>query len=95
MGGNTPGVFLTNWKYARHVDPSVTSYRGETTLRQKIDQHPERQQVEAEMEYCMAHDVCSLGVCMIEIITWESLLLAAEHPTVSKSFIAALKFLSL
>ncbi|OQE26243.1 hypothetical protein PENSTE_c005G02951 [Penicillium steckii] len=95
MGGNTPGVFLTGWQYARQVERSVSFFKGETTLQRKIYQHPERQLVEAEKEYSMAHDVYSLGVCMIEILTWESLLPVSEPPTVSESFISTFESLGL
>lgn len=43
----------------------------------------------------MAHDVYSLGVCMMETLTWESLLRATEPPTMSKDFIAAFRSLGL
>jgi len=95
MGGNNPGVFLTGWQYARQVERSVSFFKGETTIQRKIYQHPERQLVEAEKEYSMAHDVYSLGVCMIEILTWESLLPMSEPPSLSESFIASFEFLGL
>ncbi|KAF2676189.1 hypothetical protein K458DRAFT_410664 [Lentithecium fluviatile CBS 122367] len=94
IGGTTPGVFLTGWQYARQVERGVTNFRGETTLQRKVYQHPERQLLEAEKEYSMAHDLYSLGVCMMEILTWESLL-ATDPPTMSANFIAAFKSLGL
>lgn len=95
MSGNTPGVFLTGWQYARQVERSVSFFKGKTTIQQKIYQHPERQLVEAEKEYSMAHDVYSLGVCMIEILTWESLLPVSEPPSLSESFISSFESLGL
>lgn len=91
----TPDVFLAGWQYARQVERGVTSFQGEITLQRKVYQHPERQLTEAEKVYSMAHDLYSLGVCMIEILTWESLLLPTNPPTMSPSFIAAFKDLGL
>ena len=95
ISGSTPAVVLTGWQYARQVEHGVTNFRGETTLQRKVYQHPERQVVEAERKYTMAHDLYSLGVCMVEMLTWESLLLATEPPTMSANFITAFKSLDL
>ncbi|KIL92272.1 het-s domain protein [Fusarium avenaceum] len=95
VGESTLGVFLTGWQYARHVERGVTILKGETVLQRKIYQHPERQLLRAEREYSMAHDAYSLGVCMIEILTWKSLLIATEPPTMSHDFIEAFERLGL
>ena len=88
---STPTLYLSGWQYARHVDGSATTLKGEVTLQSKIYQHPERQLPTAEREYSMAHDVYSLGVCMLEIFIWESLLLPTSPPSVSTTFIDAFK----
>lgn len=88
-------VFLTGWQYARQVERGVTNFRGETSMQRKVYQHPERQLVEAEREYSMAHDLYSLGVCMMEILTWESLLLPTDPPSMSTAFVTAFKALRL
>jgi serine/threonine protein kinase len=82
----TPVVYLSGWQYARQVDHGVTNLRNETTLQKKIYQHPERQLPLADKEYSMAHDVYSLGVCMLEILNWESLLEAENNSSVSEAF---------
>jgi hypothetical protein len=43
----------------------------------------------------MKHDVYSLDVCVIEILTWKSLLPVIEPPTISDKFIAAFGSLGL
>lgn len=75
-------LFLKGWQYARHVDPnnSRTYLRPETTVPRRIYQHPERQLLpQSEARYCMGHDVYSLGVCMLEILTWTPLLVEPEE----------------
>lgn len=95
IGETSPGVFLIGWQYARQVERGVTNFRGETYLQRKIYQHPERQLVEAEKEYSMAHDLYSLEVCSMEILMWKSLLVKAEPPTMSEGFITAFESLCL
>ncbi|KAL6915473.1 hypothetical protein ACHAPO_009846 [Fusarium lateritium] len=88
-------ISLTGWQYARQVERGVTVLRGETTLQRKMYQHPERQFLQAEKEYTMGHDAYSLGVCMIEIITWKGLIITTEPPTMSQDFIEAFEKLEL
>ncbi|CVL06125.1 uncharacterized protein FMAN_03888 [Fusarium mangiferae] len=95
VGESSLGVFLTGWQYARQDEMGATFLRGETMLQRKIYQHPERQILLAEKQYAMSHDAYSLGVCMIEILTWRSLLLATEPPTMSQDFIEAFQRLGL
>ncbi|KAF4454645.1 HET-s/LopB domain protein [Fusarium austroafricanum] len=57
--------------------------------------HPERQLLQAEKQHAMSNDAYSLGVCMIEILTWKRLLIATEPPTMSQDFIEAFRRLSL
>lgn len=68
-----PTVFLAGWQYARNVDGRVTKLIGESTWQRAIYQHPERQSDHVDNEYCMGHDIYSLGVCMLEILTWDPL----------------------
>lgn len=94
-GKAAPSVFLTGWQYARQVERGVTQFRGETSIQRRVYQHPERQLVEAEREYSMAHDLYSLGVCMVEILMWESLLLPTDPPSMSTAFVTAFESLGL
>lgn len=43
----------------------------------------------------MAHDVYSLGVCMLEILRWESLLRPGPASSVSEAFVSAFESLNL
>lgn len=88
----TPTLYLSGWQYARQVDHGVTNLRNETTLQKKIYQHPERQLPLADKEYSMAHDVYSLGVCMLEILNWDSVL-EADNASVSDAFKEAFRAL--
>ncbi|KAJ4186864.1 hypothetical protein NW767_001491 [Fusarium falciforme] len=83
---NIPALSLCGWQYAREVEQGVTRLTGDVTLQRKIYQHPERQLPTAEREYSMAHDVYSLGVCMLEILLWESVL-RPTPPFVCPAFI--------
>ncbi|KAJ9489697.1 hypothetical protein VN97_g3567 [Penicillium thymicola] len=88
----TPTLYLSGWQYARQVEYGVTNLRNEITLQKKIYQHPERQLPLADKEYSMAHDVYSLGVCMLEILNWESVL-EADNSSVSEAFKEAFRAL--
>ncbi|EEU36954.1 uncharacterized protein NECHADRAFT_81126 [Fusarium vanettenii 77-13-4] len=85
-GENIPALSLCGWQYAREVEQCVTRLTGDVTLQRKIYQHPERQLPTADREYSMAHDVYSLGVCMLEILRWESVL-QPSSPFVSPAFV--------
>ncbi|KAI0905984.1 hypothetical protein F4823DRAFT_608899 [Ustulina deusta] len=82
-------AYLTGWQYARQVEHGVTNFSNDITVEKRIYQHPDRQLPTAEKEYSMAHDVYSLGVCMLEILAWESILVMNDPPTVSEAFVAA------
>jgi hypothetical protein len=43
----------------------------------------------------VAHDVYSLGVCIIEIFTWKGLLIATEPPVICQDFVQAFALLGL
>ncbi|KAF4461321.1 het-s domain [Fusarium albosuccineum] len=85
-GEDIPALTLCGWQYAREVEQGTTRLTGDITLQRKIYQHPERQLPTAEREYSMAHDVYSLGVCMLEILCWESVL-QPSPPFVSQAFV--------
>ncbi|KAF5001050.1 hypothetical protein FDECE_11065 [Fusarium decemcellulare] len=85
-GEDIHALTLCGWQYAREVEHGVTGLIGDVTLQRKIYQHPERQLPTAEREYSMAHDVYSLGVCMLEVLRWESVL-RPSLPFVSQAFI--------
>jgi hypothetical protein len=70
---------LLGWQYASLSYDAGTLLMGEITLQRKIYQHRERQTQIADNKYCMGHDIYSLGVCMIEILTWDLILPAVPR----------------
>ncbi|KAB2569194.1 hypothetical protein DBV05_g12128 [Lasiodiplodia theobromae] len=89
-----PVINLCGWQYSRHVENGyITTLTNDVTLQRKIYQHPQRQLPMSDCDYSMAHDVYSLGVCMLEILCWKSILQrgpdAEQPPTVSQDFIEA------
>jgi serine/threonine protein kinase len=65
-------LFLLGWPSAR-VQEGQTLRLGETAFERCIYQHPTRAFEITQNDYCMGHDVYSLGVCMLEILTWTPL----------------------
>lgn len=92
LAETNPTLYLSGWQYARQVDHGVTNLRNETTVQKRVYQHPERQLPLADKEYSMAHDVYSLGVCMLEILNWDSVL-EADNASVSEAFKEAFRAL--
>jgi serine/threonine protein kinase len=74
-----PASYLCGWHYARSFDAGVTRLVGESRWQRAIYQHPERQSEHVEDEYCMGHDIYSLGVCMLEVLLWDPLVTTGEH----------------
>lgn len=86
-----PTTFLSGWQYARNVDGGVTRLVGESLWQRAIYQHPERQSEHVENDYCMGHDIYSLGVCLLEILTWNPLVITTgekdlQETSISKSY---------
>ncbi|KAF5019491.1 hypothetical protein F66182_8498 [Fusarium sp. NRRL 66182] len=93
-GEDIPALSLVGWQYAREAERGVTTFVNPVNIQTRIYQHPERQVPTAEREYSMAHDVYSLGACMLEIIRWESVLQSdgvCEHVSVSEAFTSAFR----
>ena len=98
-GRTDPQIFLLGWERARQVDDNHTNLEGEKLWERSLYQHPERWS-DAEgrevQEFCMGHDVYSLAVCMLEILTWKPLVLpsptgsgADVEPVVGKCLVDA------
>lgn len=47
---------------------------GSSVWAENIYQHPDRQGKNPDADYVMQHDIYSLGVCLLEIGLWESLM---------------------
>lgn len=83
-----PLIFLTNWRYVRRSS-NATSRTGETLWWKRMYLHPSRQRELAQKEYSMGHDIYSLGVCMLEILLWISLVQGpASEETVAPLFLS-------
>lgn len=79
-------VFLLNWHLARRAS-HATNKAGETSWWKGIYCHPKRQMELAEEEYSMGHDMYSLGVSMLEVLTWKPLVtISDKKPTISPLF---------
>ncbi|KAJ8128098.1 hypothetical protein O1611_g5541 [Lasiodiplodia mahajangana] len=66
-------TYLIGWPSARRTENHQTQHVGEYSWYKRIYQHPYRQGRDADSEYCMGHDVYSLGVCMLEVLCWKPL----------------------
>jgi len=56
---------------------------GDCAWEKDLYRHPRRQGLKPEDEYTMQHDIYSLGVCLLEIGLWESLVLYEGEPSPS------------
>ncbi|KAL2204884.1 hypothetical protein CC79DRAFT_1370701 [Sarocladium strictum] len=72
---------LVGFQVLRHVDGRTNTGKLASALR--LYQHPWRQMIN-KTAFVMQHDIYSLGVCLLEIGLWESLL-SFEGPTVTPS----------
>ena len=87
-GDHSPSLYLSGWQYARHVSGETTQMIGEANWQKAIYHHPERQRQAAEAQYSIRHDIYSLGVCMLEMLSWESLVVhqSLEGPKLSERY---------
>ncbi|KAF4545343.1 hypothetical protein BFW01_g9978 [Lasiodiplodia theobromae] len=84
--GGDPTLFLIGWQYARRSENPVTFLHGDTSIEKKIYRHSARQAPLAERAYTMADDIYSLGVCMLEVLTWKPLIVPGRHSRLSEQF---------
>ena len=101
----SPELSLIGWERARQVNDNHTNLEGETLWERSLYQHPERcsDQGKREVEeFCMGHDIYSLAVCMLEILTWQPLILSSElgggaevEPVVGRRLVEAFSELGL
>jgi hypothetical protein len=75
--GQTPSMFLADWHLVRKAG-NASSFQREKDWWKRLYQHPSRHLEDIEEKYNMYHDIYSFGVCMIEILLWESLLVKQE-----------------
>ncbi|KAJ5778797.1 hypothetical protein N7520_002043 [Penicillium odoratum] len=71
--GNTLGpLYLLGFRAFRLAD-NKTLRLGNSVWSENIYQHPDRQGIHPSTDYVMQHDIYSLGVCLLEIGLWGSL----------------------
>lgn len=66
-------VYLAGFEMFRK-DEAWTQKMGDDALDRNIYRHPSRQGLNPDWEYIMQHDIYSLGVCLLEIGLWQSLI---------------------
>jgi len=66
-------TFLLGFGKFRPAQPGRTLRAGDGVWHKEIYRHPRRQGLRLEDEYVMQHDIYSLGVCLLEIGLWQSL----------------------
>ncbi|KAJ4176192.1 hypothetical protein NW767_015528 [Fusarium falciforme] len=73
-------LFLSGWTNARLIEGVATKRIGESSVSKIIYQHPHRRLEggSAKEDYNIGHDVYSLGVCMLELLTWNVLIWPGE-----------------
>ncbi|KAG9196798.1 hypothetical protein G6514_004204 [Epicoccum nigrum] len=73
-------LFLAGWQNARLTEGVATTLIGETMASKIIYQHPKRRVEDnrAKESYDIGHDIYSLGVCMLELLTWDTLIRQSE-----------------
>lgn len=70
-------LLLSDWHLVRHAE-NASSFMRDSDWWKRLYQHPSRHLLHIEEKYTMYHDIYSLGVCMTEILLWESLLVISD-----------------
>jgi serine/threonine protein kinase len=73
-------LFLIGFEFARKED-EASARIGDETWWKNIYRHPQRQGVHPEKDFSMLHDIYSLGVVLLEIALWRSLVLEETNTT--------------
>lgn len=90
-------LYLAGWQNARIIHGTATARLGDSSVHKSLYQHPDRQLKEgqAKENYNIGHDIYSLGVCMLELLTWEVLFRPGktlhDPPTLSHAYVHALE----
>jgi hypothetical protein len=85
-------LYLAGWQNSRIIKGVATARLGESTVQKIIYQHPKRRSEggSAKEDYSVGHDIYSLGVCMLELLTWEPLIRPGQSmfapPVLSDSY---------
>jgi len=76
-------LYLTDWTMVREIN-QASRWIGEDDWQRAVYHHPTRQQSKAQARYGFRHDLYSLGVCMLEIMMWMSLIIETDDNTVGQ-----------
>ena len=66
--------YLVGFEAFRNAE-GHTLRRGDDSWERNLYRHPRRQGASPDEYYIMQHDICSLGVCLLELGLWESFVL--------------------
>ena len=78
-GGSEVGpLYLLGFRAFRLAD-NKTQRLGNSVWSEDLYQHPDRQGSKPGADYVMQHDIFSLGVCLLELGLWESLVDSKGH----------------
>jgi hypothetical protein len=82
--------YLTGFERIRTAD-GRTYHHEDSAWYKAIYRHPSRQGSTPRQDYCMQHDIYSLGVCLLEIGLWDSLLTfdGRESVRISETYLGA------
>ena len=70
-------AYLVGFERSRPA-ASGTSLTGDMIWERNLYRHPSRQGLKSEHAYIMQHDIYSLGVCLLEIGLWNSLVMPSD-----------------
>lgn len=70
-------LYLIGYEHIRTAD-GRTYRQGDSAWTKDLYRHPDRQGVAPSEDYCMQHDIYSLGVCLLEIGLWDSFLVYGD-----------------
>lgn len=78
--GRDVSAYLVGFERSRPATGN-TNLIGDMQWERNLYRHPRRQGIMPEDVYIMQHDIYSLGVCLLEVGIWSSLVLPTDPPT--------------
>ena len=76
-------AYLVGFELTRPATAN-TSLIGDMLWERNLYRHPSRQGIRPQLVYIMQHEIYSLGVCMLEVGIWNSLVMPSEPPRPGK-----------
>jgi hypothetical protein len=81
-------IYMMEWRMLRRQE-MASSGQGDDDWTRNFYRHPNRQGLQPQRKYETEHDVYSLGVCLLEIGLWQSLIVEKNGiPSLSDYFLA-------